>query len=253
VRPSFASLGSGSGGNALLIEFGDTLLMIDCGLPQRVVAERMALVGRDPRDLTAVLVTHEHADHVRGVAGLCRRYGTPVWTTHGTAAAGPLHGLEVNIFSCHRAFALGAIIVEPFPVPHDAREPCQFVFVAGGRRLGVLADTGHVTAHIIDRLAGCDALALECNHELDALWRGPYPAAVKARVASPLGHLDNLAAARLLERIRHPELQWVTALHLSAQNNSPGEVRDRVEAVLAPSCVLHLATQERPTEWLALA
>ena len=148
----FAALGSGSRGNALLVEFGATLLMVDCGLPRKAIEERLETLERSARDVTAVLVTHEHTDHAQGVEAFARRYNTPLWMTPGTASA--IRGLtRVNTLSCHRAFQIGGITVEPYPVPHDAREPCQFVFEAAGRRLGLLTDAGHVTPHMYERLA----------------------------------------------------------------------------------------------------
>lgn len=245
----FASLGSGSRGNALLVEFDSTLLMIDCGLPRKVVEERLRIVGRSPSDVTAMLVTHEHTDHAQGVASFARRYNTPLWMTPGTASA--IRDLvNVQTLSSHRPLTLGSIAVEPFPVPHDAREPCHFVFAAGGKRLGVLTDAGYVTPHMRERLDGCDALAVECNHDLPSLQRGPYPESLKARVASRFGHLNNGQTTELLSTIDRSRLQWVMGLHLSERNNTPEHVR----ATLAPAFEsapypLHLATQDTPTGW----
>jgi len=252
----FASLASGSRGNALLVEHGQTLLMIDCGLPLKAAEERMRALGRGPRDLTALLVSHEHADHIRGVPALARRYRTPVWMTAGTAAGSVTSSIpELRLFNCSRRLELGEVTVEPFTVPHDAREPAQFTFIAGGRRLGVLSDTGHVTPHVRERLSGCDAMAVEFNHDLDALWSGDYPAAVKQRIASRLGHLDNVQAAGLVRELKHPGLQWVTALHLSDSNNSHAQVRQSLEDALGDSrsAVGHLAFQDEPGAWLEIA
>ena len=248
----FASLGSGSRGNALLVEFGSTLLMIDCGLPRKTVEERLRAVDRSPRDVTALLVTHEHTDHSQGVETFARRYNTPVWMTLGTASAlGSRTKFEP--LSCHRELNLGGMTVEPYPVPHDAREPCQFVFAAGGRRLGLLTDAGHVTPHMYDRLAACDALAVECNHDLEWLQRGPYPESLKARVASRFGHLNNVQTTELLSRLDASRLQWVMGLHLSERNNSPEQVRAALRPALeAARYPLHLATQAAPTQWLSL-
>ncbi len=254
VTLRFASLGSGSRGNALLVEVNETLLMVDCGLSLQATEERLRILGRTPRDVTALLVTHEHADHIQGVARFARRYNTPVWMTPGTASAVAARSLtQINTLNCHREFELGEITLQPFPVPHDAREPCQFVFAGAGRRLGVLSDTGHITSHIADRLAGCDALALEANHDLESLHRGPYPASVKHRVASSVGHLSNEQTAHLLERVGHPGLQWVVALHISQQNNSSDDVRDSLAGVLArDGQTLYLAAQNTPSEWLEI-
>jgi phosphoribosyl 1,2-cyclic phosphodiesterase len=254
VTLRFASLGSGSRGNALLVEHDDTLLMIDCGLPRRDAVRRLAALGREPRDIHALLVTHEHGDHVRGVGAFAARYGTPVLATAGTASAAKLTNLpSLRVISYRSGFACGALTVEPFTVPHDAREPCQFAFRAARRCLAVLTDTGHVTPHILERLDGVHALAVECNHDLDSLWSGPYPESVKRRVSSRFGHLDNRAAADVVRRVERPDLQWVMALHLSERNNSAGQVRGALEPVLGASSErLHIATQDIPSAWLSV-
>lgn len=248
----FVSLASGSRGNASLVEFGSTLLMIDCGLPCKIVEERLSAVGRQPRDVTAILVTHEHGDHAHGVAAFAKRHNTPVWMTPGTASAMPAI-TRVQHLSCHRSLAFGGIEVQPYPVPHDAREPCQFTFAAGGRRLGMLTDAGYITPHMHGRLADCDALALECNHDLPSLQRGPYPETLKARVASRFGHLNNDQTTELLRRLDSTRVQWVIGLHLSERNNSPEHVRVALQPALENARYpLHLATQDAPSPWLAL-
>jgi phosphoribosyl 1,2-cyclic phosphodiesterase len=252
VTLKFASLGSGSRGNAMLVEFGSTLLMVDCGLPLKIVEERLRLVGREPRDVTALLVTHEHSDHAQGVAKFARRYNTPLWMTPGTASA--VRGLvRVQMLSSHRDLTIGEIHVQPYPVPHDAREPCQFTFAAGGRRVGLLTDAGHVTPHMLERLAPCDALAVEANHDLDSLQRGPYPDSLKHRVASKFGHLNNSQTTELLGRLDHARLQWIVGLHLSERNNSPEQVRAALGPALESARFpLHLATQDAVTAWFAV-
>lgn len=248
----FISLASGSRGNASLVEFGSTLLMIDCGLPCKAVEERLKAVDRQPRDVTAILVTHEHTDHAQGVATFSKRHNTPVWTTPGTASALPTIA-RVRQLSCHRPLTIGAIDVQPFPVPHDAREPCQFTFSAAGRRLGMLTDAGCITPHMVERLTACDALALECNHDSESLQRGPYPDSLKARVASRFGHLNNHQTTDLLKRLDATRVQWLLGLHLSERNNSPEHVRATLEPALQHARYpLHLATQDAPTGWLSV-
>jgi phosphoribosyl 1,2-cyclic phosphodiesterase len=243
----FISLGSGSRGNASLVEFGSTLLMIDCGLPAKVVEERLESVDRRPRDVMAILVTHEHSDHAHGVATFAKRHNTPVFMTPGTASALPTI-TRVQHLSSHRPLTLGGIDVQPYPVPHDAREPCQFTFAAAGRRLGMLTDAGHVTPHMVERLVECDALALECNHDLQSLQRGPYPDSLKARVSSRFGHLNNHQTTDLLKRLDATRVQWVLGLHLSERNNSPQHVRAALEPALEHARYpLHLATQDAPS------
>ncbi len=228
--------------------------MVDCGLSLKAAEERLKMLGRTPLDVTALLVTHEHSDHIQGVARFARRYNTPVWMTPGTASVAAVAGISrLHTLNCHRELELGEIVVQPFPVPHDAREPCQFAFSGAGRRLGVLSDTGHITSHITELLNGCHALALESNHDLEMLRRGPYPASVKHRVASSVGHLNNAQAAELLGSVQHPELQWVVALHISEQNNTRDSVRSALSGALAiGEQPLFLAEQNTPSEWLEI-
>lgn len=246
----FASLGSGSRGNASLVEFDDTLLMIDCGLARRTLEARVRSLGRQVSDITAVLVSHEHSDHIGGLRTFQRRYRKPVWLTPGTGGAlGSLP--ERRALNCHGPLRIGAIEIEPFPVPHDAREPCQFVFRAGKRKLGYVTDTGHITAHMRERLADSDALAIEANHDVDSLRRSSYPPSVKARVASSFGHLNNEQTAATLGELAGQQLQWVVGLHLSERCNSPDRVRNALEPVLG-TVTLHLAHQDEPSDWISL-
>jgi len=197
--------------------------MIDCGFSIAATEARLARLGRSMDDVDALLVTHEHSDHIGGVARLARRYAVPVWMTPGTWGAAPDRDVPgLNLFNCHAPFEVGDLQVEPLPVPHDAREPCQFVFSNGDRRLGILTDSGHVTRHMTSVLSGCDALVVECNHDLDMLMRGPYPQAVKRRVAGDRGHLNNAQAAALVEAIDHTRLQHLVAVHISDTNNTRG-------------------------------
>lgn len=245
----FASLGSGSRGNALLVESGDTLVMVDCGLSRRTIENRLRVLGREPSDIAAVLISHEHSDHVQGAEAFVRRYRTPVWMTAGTSAA--LAALpRTGLLNGRRALRIGSLRIEPYPVPHDAREPCQFVLASAGRRLGLLTDSGCVTPHMHDSLSRCDALALEFNHDVEMLYASAYPASVKARIASRFGHLSNEQSGAFLRTAGHPALQWVVALHLSERNNSPALVSARFEEALEGSkCSLHIATQGGPTGW----
>jgi phosphoribosyl 1,2-cyclic phosphodiesterase len=251
----FASLGSGSRGNATLIESGSTLVMVDCGFSCRETERRMARLGCSVAQLSAILVTHEHGDHIRGVCALARQYAVPVWLSAGTQLmlrkdAPP----ESHRFDGQSGIRLGDLGIQPFTVPHDAREPCQFVFTDGYHRFGLLTDTGRITTHIRACLDGCDALMIECNHDPDMLARGPYTASLKARVGGPLGHLSNAQAAGLLESIDCSRLQHVVAAHLSDKNNHPELAR----AALASSldCAtdwIGVAGQEDGLGWRTLA
>ena len=246
----FASLGSGSRGNALVIEQGKTRVLIDCGFGPRQMATRLAQLNLVPDDIHAVVLTHEHRDHVAGIGPCVRRYGWKVFLTHGTQSAVGMAAADICVIDSHTSFSLGDIEITPFLVPHDAREPVQFVFGDGVRRLGLLTDAGHVTPHIREVLSGCDALVLECNHDADLLANGSYPAMLKKRIAGRLGHLDNQAAAALLAGITRDRLQHVIAAHLSQENNTPDLARWALAGAL--DCGLDwigIAGQETGFDW----
>jgi len=247
----FAVLGSGSRGNGMVVEVGATLLLIDCGLSVLQVKRRLAALGKTPEDLSAVVVTHEHSDHVSGVAGLARCYDLPVWATPGTASAAGLGDLPgCRLFDCHAPFAVNDVEAMPFPVPHDAREPCQFVFGDGRWRLGVLTDVGSLTPHIAECLDGCDALVLECNHDTAMLAEGSYPPSLKQRVGGRHGHLNNHQAADLLRRLDDSHLQHLVAAHLSDKNNTPALARAALAGAMgcAPEWIA-VADQEQGLAW----
>ncbi|MBL8510103.1 MAG: MBL fold metallo-hydrolase, partial [Betaproteobacteria bacterium] len=189
----FASLGSGSEGNALIVQCHHTQLMMDCGFGLAETETRLTRLGLSPNDLDGIVVTHEHSDHIGGVARFARKHSIPVWMTHGTAKIlreGSLPTALLHYVDPHERFSIGDIEVTPYFVPHDAYEPVQYVFSDGSAKLGVLTDTGTLTAHIEETLSGCDALVLECNHDLDMLMNGSYPMSLKKRVAGKFGHLD---------------------------------------------------------------
>lgn len=255
-RLRFASLGSGSSGNGLIAEAGRSRLLLDCGFSARDTAARLARHGLEPGDLSGIIVTHEHDDHLGGVFGFARRHRIPVWITHGTLVAaregkgGVDAGVEVNLVHGEERFAIGDLEVLPFTVPHDAREPVQYVISNGAWRLGVLTDAGCSTPHIEATLSTCHALVLEANHDIDMLWNGDYPQSLKSRVSGRLGHLDNAAAAGILSAVAHPGLRHVIAAHLSERNNRPELARAAFAAALgcAPDWVA-VATQGEGFGW----
>ena len=203
-----ASLGSGSKGNATLLEAGGVRLLIDCGFSLRELQHRARGLRFDLATLDAVLVTHEHSDHAAGVAALARHYDLPVYLTYGTAASGRLAGCpQLRCFNADTRFALGGVTVDAIAVPHDAREPVQFRFRAGALCVGVLTDLGSITPHVRAAFAACDLLLLEFNHDRELLRSGPYPPALKRRVGGDWGHLSNGQALALLRGIDHGRLQ----------------------------------------------
>ena len=221
----FASLGSGSRGNALLVDSGDTKLLLDCGFSARATVERLGRLAVCAEEIDAVLLTHEHSDHVAGAYRFANRFALPVYLSHGTCLAVQRKSSapepELRLIDAHAPFVVGGLEVHPFPVPHDAREPVQYVFSDGAHRLGVLTDSGAVTQHIVDTLRACDALVLECNHDGDLLAQSAYPAMLKRRIAGSYGHLENGEAASLLRRIETGRLRHIVAAHLSEENNRP--------------------------------
>ncbi|PCH65247.1 MAG: MBL fold metallo-hydrolase [Gammaproteobacteria bacterium] len=250
----FASIGSGSRGNATLISHKDTTLLVDCGFSARETEKRLQRLSFDASKLSAILVTHEHADHINGVRVLARKHNLPVYATAGTAAhlAADVMGL-VTEFSSHEAFSVGDIEIQPFPVPHDAREPSQFVFHDGQHKLGLLTDVGSITPVIEEHLTGCDALLLEANHDRDMLDQGEYPEHLKYRVSGRLGHLNNVQSAKLLEKIDTSRLQHIVAMHLSEKNNSPNIVRPLfAQALDCDQSWIAIAEQDTGFDWREL-
>lgn len=241
----FALLGSGSEGNALVVQAGQTCVMLDCGFTASETKARLARLGLDVSQISGIVVTHEHGDHIKGVGKFSRLHSIPVWLTHGTlrAHSNALSDLPgATEIDPHLSFAIGNVQVQPYIVPHDAAEPVQYVFGDGVSKLGVLTDTGCATPHIEAMLDGCHALVLECNHDADLLANGDYPSFLKQRVGGRLGHLSNEDAAALLARLDNSRLQHLAAAHLSQKNNRP-EL-----AVAALSGVLNCAQ-----EWIAVA
>lgn len=251
----FASLGSGSRGNATLIETGDTLVILDCGFSVKETQRRLARLGVALEQLTAILVTHEHGDHINGVARLARKCQIPVWMNGGTRAALNDQNMPViHEFNSHEDFMIGDLQIQPFPVPHDAREPCQFVFSDGSLRLGVLTDVGEITSHICECLDDCHALLLECNYDPEMLRTGEYPASLKQRVSGRFGHLSNEQAAGLLQRINLKQLQHLVIAHISEKNNTPALARQAIQPMIMDMLGdVVVINQDEGLDWHCLA
>jgi len=254
----FKSLGSGSSGNATVVQArsgtGVAHLLIDCGLGIRELDKRLRAAGMMADQIDAVFITHEHGDHVGCARALALRERIPVYMSEGTYAAIDQPDFEglLRIACDGVAFELGAMQVRPFTVPHDAREPLQLTCTDGDTRLGVVTDLGHVTAHVMQELAGCGTLLLECNHDEEMLRTSSYPPFLKRRVAGPYGHLANSAAAYLAQSVLAAgRLRQVVAGHLSEQNNKPELVRAALAQALGcgPGDV-HVADGASGSGWL---
>lgn len=251
----FASLGSGSKGNATLVEAGSTCVMLDCGFSLAETERRLEQLECSPESISAIMVTHEHGDHSAGVGKFSRKYDLPVWLTVGT-----FHACKDNQFASlhyidsHSAFRIQDLYIQPFPVPHDAREPCQFVFSNTKHRLAVLTDTGSVTPCILEHLDGVDALLLEFNYDEEMLRKGAYPPRLKQRVSGSHGHLDNQQSRQILERVDTGQLQHLIAMHVSEKNNHESHVLDVLSSEelinkSAKNINIEIASQENGFFW----
>ena len=253
----FASLGSGSEGNSLVVGLpqDDGFVMVDCGFALKEVERRLARLRLDLAGLRAILVTHEHSDHVCGVFRLAAATGVPVYLTFGTReAARRLPAFDeraCRLVEPDQLLEVNGLGVKPFPVPHDAREPVQYVFEDRASRLGLLTDIGRSTPHVVSALAGLSALVLEANHDRTLLADGNYPPSLKRRIGGDYGHLENQAAAGILCALDRSRLHTVVAAHLSRQNNRAELARLALAAVL--DClpdVIPVADQDRGCDWL---
>ena len=247
----FASLGSGSKGNATLVEVGKTRVLLDCGFSVKETEKRLLRLGCEPDSLDAVVVTHEHGDHVNGVGRLSRKYKLPVWLTVGTNEVAKDTDFNQTCFiDPHSNFDIGDLSLQPFPVPHDAREPCQFVFSDGAVRLGILSDLGRVTPHVLSSLDSLDALMLECNYDYDMLMEGSYPYSLKKRVSGDLGHLDNKQSEAILKKLDLTKLQHLIGGHVSEKNNLPEFARQALyRGADCESEWISMACQENGFDW----
>jgi phosphoribosyl 1,2-cyclic phosphodiesterase len=255
----FASLGSGSEGNALLVEAQSgtttTRVLLDCGFSAKEVERRLLRLDAGVESLDAILITHEHTDHIGSALTLARKWSIPLYMSWGTARAVGADEADVDlrVLWGDESVAIGDVSVLPYTVPHDAREPLQYVLSDGAQRLGVLTDVGTSTPHISAVLSGCDGLVLECNHDVQMLAASRYPQSLKARIGGNHGHLNNDAAAEILASLDRSRLRHLVAAHLSKQNNLPELAQAAMAAVLgAAATEVVVATQEEGFEWLSL-
>ena len=233
-------------------------MLIDCGLNLRDTEKRLARLGLAPSDLQGILVTHEHSDHAGCAFEFGAAHGVTIYLTYGTLIAlegegKALDGVKKVLLTAREPLAVGELEIAPFTVPHDAREPVQFVLSDGAMRLGVLTDIGVSTPYVERTLSGLDALVLECNYDRDMLWAGPYPKWLKERIAGPFGHLDNRESERLLGALDRSKLKHVIGAHLSQHNNKPGLARASLARALGcEDSWVGLATQDEGFDWRSL-
>lgn len=254
-------LGSGSSGNATLVKSPRASILIDAGFSLRQIRQRMAEVGWAPERIDAVLITHEHVDHVRGLRVLCSRHRIPVFATEATHDGPELQQAGIGcpeILYAGEEFEIGDVTVRPFSVPHDASDPLGFILSVDGIRYGHITDLGCVTELVRYHLRGCNILTLETNHDPEMLIDGPYPWFLKQRIMSRLGHLSNTEAAGLLADLAGSDLSALFLAHLSRENNTPKLAAEACRAVLQDldrldRIKVHLTDQFTPTETVRLA
>jgi phosphoribosyl 1,2-cyclic phosphodiesterase len=264
---SVSVLASGSRGNTAMVESAGARILVDAGISCRETFKRLKSLGREPREISAILITHEHSDHICGLATLAKRLNVPVFMTGATHQAwarslrdesGELPKIaKLEIFSAGRAFQIADITVAPFTIPHDAADPIGFTFRAEGSKVAIATDLGYMPASVCDHLRGCDVLVIESNHDVEMLRIGPYPWSVKQRVMSRVGHLSNDTLAQFFAEDYDRAASYIVLAHLSEQNNHPEIARQAAEKALgAQQTLLHnrvmLAAQNAPTESIQL-
>lgn len=250
----FTSLGSGSKGNATLFQLGRDLVLVDSGFSAKELEARLNQRGIESGQIDAILVTHEHSDHFKGVSAFSNKFKIPCWLSRGTS----LHHLaekikNKNIFCNHSAFSIGDLSILPVIVPHDSREACQFVIEGNSKRVGLLTDLGHITPHIKKSYDSLDALLIEFNHDYEMLMRGVYPPKLKTRVGGYLGHLNNHQAINFLTEMNSDRLSFVAAMHLSEENNCKDKVESLLQSINLPESVVYkIADQQDGFDWVEI-
>lgn len=251
-------LASGSKGNAVYVKSGETRLLIDAGLSAVELLRRLGMIGVDGKELDAILISHEHSDHIRGAGTLARKLKIPVLVSSPTrqASANLLKKTESIEFESGRSFGFRDLMIEPFPTTHDATDPVGFAIESKEGRIGFATDLGIVTRLVTEKLKGCRFLVLEANHDEDMLMNGPYPWHLKQRIKSKHGHISNTESVQLLAELLHEDLEGVFLAHLSEVNNSPELPHAAASKLLsAQNCCsprLLIGTQNQPSEMLAI-
>ena len=235
-----------------MVASDSTTVLVDCGFSYKEAIARLKRLKVDPDSLSGILVTHEHSDHASGIEGLANRHNIPVYASRGTwIEIG--HDLCKDSRVINGLFSIGDIEVRPVPVPHDAREPLQFVFTYKGRRLGILSDLGSISGRVLQGFQELDALSVEFNHDRELLQSGPYPSFLKSRVGGDFGHLNNDQAASLVAEIVTDRLKTVVACHISEKNNEVARVEQALERALEGRNIDRLvASQSDGFNWISV-
>ena len=241
-------LASGSKGNAIFLSGGSTSILIDAGLSGIEIERRLLSKGFCPEDLDAILVSHEHSDHVHGVGILSRRFSLPVYINRKTQKAATIQLgdiYDVKNFECGSTFKIENLTIHPFSISHDAEDPAGFTISQNGAKIGIATDLGVATSVVKTHLRSCDVLILEANHDADMLTHGPYPWPLKQRIKGRLGHLSNESAKNLLKEVQHDRLVHVMLAHLSEINNTPQKAISEVrQAITRCNAQIDVASQD---------
>jgi len=249
----FSSIGSGSKGNSTIVEYDDTIILVYCGFSLKETEKRLSIVGIAPSKINAILVTHEHSDHIRGVSSLAKKYKIPVMATAGTSKfLRNSSALNLTCIDTQSDFHVENLTVTPVLVPHDAREPVQFIIRGGLLTFGILTDVGAITEHIIELYKRCDGLMIESNHDKDMLLNGSYPRSLKDRVGSNWGHLNNKQMLYFLKNIELEQLQELVIGHISENNNSVLLVEETISEISKQLSSVSFATQNEGFGWIEL-
>ncbi|MCJ8311414.1 MAG: MBL fold metallo-hydrolase [Saccharospirillaceae bacterium] len=249
----FVSIGSGSKGNATIISNSKTTVMIDCGFSGKETIARLKEKGLTPQDLDAILVTHEHSDHSKGVATLSRQYAIPIYMTHGTARGMKLLKYQYTKVSAGSSFEIGDFSIDPICVPHDSNEATQFIINNNNKRFGILTDLGHITPHIQKAYEHCDSILLEFNHDITLLEKGPYPYSLKKRVGGNLGHLNNQQAASMLKSMNLKRLKNLALSHISDKNNCSKLALEIAQKITENTKInIHTLEQQFGSNWITV-
>ena len=249
-------LASGSKGNSLFVSWGKNSILIDAGLSGIEIERRLNARNQSPENLTAILVTHEHSDHIRGVGILSRRYNIPVYISNNTykKAASNLGKLaDFQLFNCGKSFKIDNMEISPFTISHDAVDPAGFTLEQNSKKIGIATDLGVATNLVKEYLKNCSFLYLESNHDPDMLINGPYPWYLKQRIKSKQGHLSNIDTKELLSELNNENLKHVTLAHLSEENNTPEKAFNAAKAGLNDSNVeIEVAMPHKPGKLVIL-
>ncbi len=255
----FCSLYSGSSGNCLYVGTEKTKILIDAGLSGKKIEEALKNKEVNPKNINGIVITHEHSDHIKGVGVLSRRFNIPIFANTNTwkamySSLGKISDENIKVFGSYRAFEIGDVVVNPFPIPHDAVEPCGYSFIKDNKKITVATDIGYVTDDIRKNIKDSDLMLLESNHDVDMLKVGPYPYELKRRVLSDRGHLSNENAGKTILEVISSKVKNILLGHLSDTNNYPFLAHETVLSVLKMEGIspgrdftLDVATRDEPT------